>query len=101
MIGEHLKRLRKEQKLTMEALAKRSGTDRSDIGRLENGKYRVLVDTLWRILEPLGVKLSDFIAAVEEDLVEARKQQPLRTNASLAQWSPPKPPKVANNPYSG
>lgn len=51
IIGEMLKAARKEAKLTQEELAERSGTKKSYISKLENGKGNIQLSTLIRIFE--------------------------------------------------
>ncbi len=51
VIGEMVKDARKEAHLTQDALAKRTGTKKSYISRLENGKIDIQVSTLFKIFE--------------------------------------------------
>ena len=58
VIGEMIKEARKEIHLTQEALAEKTGTKKSYISRLENGKIDIQVSTLFKIFEKgLGKKL--------------------------------------------
>ena len=58
-VGDQIKRLRLEQGLTQEQLAKRSGTSKHYISRLENNKSDIEVMTLRKIVEAgLDRKLS-------------------------------------------
>jgi len=50
-ISEMLKDARKEAKLTQEELAEKTGTKKSYISKLENGKANVQLSTLIRIFE--------------------------------------------------
>lgn len=59
VVGEMVKEARKEAHLTQEALAEKTGTKKSYISRLENGKIDIQISTLFKILEDgLGKKLS-------------------------------------------
>lgn len=49
---------RKEQNMTQAELAKRIGTQKSNISRLESGNYNPTLDLLVRIAEALGKRLS-------------------------------------------
>lgn len=51
MIGEMLKEARRKAKMSQEDLARRTGTKKSYISRLENGKIDVQLSTLFRIVE--------------------------------------------------
>lgn len=63
IISAILKEARKEAKLTQEDLAKKVGTKKSYISRLENGKCDIQLSTLYRIFEEgLGRKVSLIIA---------------------------------------
>ncbi|HNW52363.1 MAG TPA: helix-turn-helix transcriptional regulator [Prolixibacteraceae bacterium] len=59
VISEILKEARKEAKMTQEQLAKKVGTKKSYISRLENGKCDIQLSTLYRIFEfGLGKKVN-------------------------------------------
>ena len=51
MIGELIKEQRRISKLTQEALAKKSGTKKSYISRIENGQSDIQLTTLFKIIE--------------------------------------------------
>ncbi|MEI7981685.1 MAG: helix-turn-helix transcriptional regulator [Bacteroidota bacterium] len=51
MIGELLKEIRLKAHMSQEDLAKKSGTKKSYISRLENGKIDIQLSTLFRIFE--------------------------------------------------
>jgi DNA-binding XRE family transcriptional regulator len=51
IISEMLKTARKEAKLTQEELADKTGTKKSYISKLENGKGNIQLSTLIRIFE--------------------------------------------------
>lgn len=58
-IGELIKEERKLSKMTQEQLAEKTGTKKSFISRIENGKSDIQLSTLYRILEfGLGKKIS-------------------------------------------
>ena len=59
MVGEMIKEARRMAKMTQEQLAERTGTKKSYISRLENGKIDVQLSTLYKIFEDgLGRKLT-------------------------------------------
>ncbi len=51
IVSEMLKQARKEANLTQEQLAEKSGTKKSYISKLENGKGNIQLSTLIRIFE--------------------------------------------------
>ena len=56
-IGQIIK-ARKEQNITQAELAKRVGTQKSNISRLESGNYNPSLDFLAKVSEALGKSLS-------------------------------------------
>lgn len=50
-IGEILREARKESKMTQEDLAKKTGTRKSFISRIENGHSDIQLSTLYRLVE--------------------------------------------------
>jgi len=58
IVGEMIKEARKKANLTQDDLAKKTGTKKSYISRLENGKIDIQISTLFKIFEEgLGKKL--------------------------------------------
>ena len=58
-IGEILREARKEARMTQEELAKKTGTKKSFISRIENGHSDIQLSTLYRIVEiGLGRRIS-------------------------------------------
>lgn len=58
VVGEMIKEARKEAHMTQEDLASKTGTKKSYISRLENGKIDIQISTLFKIFEKgLGKKL--------------------------------------------
>lgn len=55
---EQIIRARKEQNMTQAELAKRVGTQKSNISRLESGNYNPTLDFLIKVSEALGKNLS-------------------------------------------
>ncbi len=55
---EQIIRARKEQNITQAELAKRVGTQKSNISRLESGNYNPSLDFLAKVAESLGKKIS-------------------------------------------
>ncbi len=51
IVGEMLREARRTAALSQDELARRAGTKKSYISRLENGKIDIQISTLFRILE--------------------------------------------------
>ena len=56
-IGGMIAEIRKSKGLTQEDLAVMVSFDRTNIAKIENGKYSVGVDVLGKICKALGVKI--------------------------------------------
>ena len=56
-IGANLQRIRKEQDLTLDALAERSGVSKAMLSQIESDKVNPTVLTIWKIARGLEVEL--------------------------------------------
>lgn len=59
-VGSKIRQLRKDHNLTQAVLAKRIGVQQSDLCRMENGEYKVSLDTLFKVLGIFGMDIGDF-----------------------------------------
>lgn len=59
-VGRKIRDLRKVHSLTQAALAQRIGVQQSDLCRMENGEYKVSLDTLFKILGVFGMDIGTF-----------------------------------------
>ena len=69
-IGGQLALLRRKQKLTQPALAKRSGVAQADISRIERGALNATTDTLAKLGRAMGVRLA-FVDTKKKRVVTA------------------------------
>ena len=60
LVGERIRTLRKERDLTQAELASNIGIQQSDLCRMENGEYRVSLETLFKILSIFQINISEF-----------------------------------------
>ncbi len=65
-VGERLRRLRKQQRITLVTLAKSSGVDPATISRMETGQMTGTLESHTRLARALGVKLIEIYAGIEE-----------------------------------
>jgi transcriptional regulator with XRE-family HTH domain len=72
LVGETLRRLRKERDLTLEELRLAAGLGRGQLSRIENRKQEATLTTLAKILECQGVSRREFFRRYE--LVESEAQ---------------------------
>jgi transcriptional regulator with XRE-family HTH domain len=66
--GEVLKEERQKQGLSQEALAFKSGLDRTFVSLIERGKRQPSIDSLFKLSKALSVKASQLIERLEEKL---------------------------------
>jgi len=58
--GDQIRRLRKMQRLSQEALAHQAGLDRTYVGGIERGARNVALLNIWRLADALGVAPAEF-----------------------------------------
>lgn len=63
--GKIIRQLRMKQGISQEVLSGLAGVARTHLTMIENGEKNANVDTLWRIADALGIKLSELIRMVE------------------------------------
>ena len=60
LVGSKIRSLRKDRALTQADLAGRVGIQQSDLCRMENGEYKVSLETLFKILSIFGMDIAEF-----------------------------------------
>jgi len=60
LVGRKIRQLRRQRKLTQVELADRIGVHQSDLSRMEQGEYKVGLDTLLKILGTFDMSIGDF-----------------------------------------
>jgi transcriptional regulator with XRE-family HTH domain len=60
LVGRKIRQLRRQRKLTQVELADRIGVHQSDLSRMEQGEYKVGLDTLLKILATFDLSIGDF-----------------------------------------
>ncbi len=60
LVGSRIRALRKDRTLTQADLAARIGIQQSDLCRMENGEYKVSLETLFKILAIFEMNIADF-----------------------------------------
>ena len=56
-IGRRIAQLRKEKGLTQEQLSQKTGLDRANIAKIENGRYNTGIDIIGKICDALGCRI--------------------------------------------
>lgn len=87
LIGETLRRFRKDKGLTLEKLGEMAGLGRGQISRIENGHQEATLSTLAKILRCQGVSRWEFFRRYERVEAEALANggQPAETSPE-ADW---------------
>ena len=75
LVGSRIRELRKGRRLTQTELSEKIGVAQSDLSRMEQGEYKVGLDTLFKILQVFDLKMSEFFGETEEP--EAAEQREL------------------------
>ena len=65
-IGTHIQRIRKEQGLTLDGLAERSGVSKAMLSQIESDKVNPTVLTIWKIARGLEVELDAILKGTWE-----------------------------------
>ncbi len=73
LVGRKIRELRKERKLTQIELSSRIGVQQSDLSRMEQGEYRVSLDTLFKILGEFGMTIGEFFDDVTRESFSPRE----------------------------
>ena len=60
LVGRKIRQLRRQRKLTQVELAERIGIHQSDLSRMEQGEYKVGLDTLLKILQTFDLSIGEF-----------------------------------------
>jgi transcriptional regulator with XRE-family HTH domain len=60
LVGRKIRQLRRQRKLTQVELAQRVGIHQSDLSRMEQGEYKVGLDTLLKILQTFDLSIGEF-----------------------------------------
>ena len=71
--GRVIRELREERGVTQEVLSGLAALSRSHLADIERGSISPSVDTLWRIAEALGLRLSALIRRVEAESERSTK----------------------------
>jgi transcriptional regulator with XRE-family HTH domain len=75
LVGNKIRQLRKEHKLTQVELSSRLGIQQSDLSRMEQGEYRVSLDTLFRVLAEFKMSIGEFFEGVAHESITPRDVQ--------------------------
>ncbi len=66
LVGSRIRELRKGRHLTQTELSEKIGIAQSDLSRMEQGEYKVGLDTLFKILQVFDLKVGEFFGETEK-----------------------------------
>jgi len=84
LVGSRIRSLRKDRALTQADLAHRIGIQQSDLCRMENGEYKVSLETLFKILSIFEMNISDFFNEDSSGAIREREYEFLRQYQRLS-----------------
>ena len=76
-LGEKLKYFRESKKMSIYRLAQEADISQGHISDLENGRNQPTIDTLKRLIAPLGITLAEFFNEDNEISVLTEKEKEL------------------------
>ena len=68
IVGEVIFEMRKNKGVSQEVLSGLAGIGRTHLSAIERGERKPTLETLFRISEALGIKMSDIIIEIEKRL---------------------------------
>ena len=74
LVGSRIRELRKGRRLTQMELSEKIGVAQSDLSRMEQGEYKVGLDTLFKILQVFDLKMGEFFGETEAPSTEETRQ---------------------------
>ena len=92
LVGDRIRILRKDRNLTQAELAASIGIQQSDLCRMENGEYKVSLETLFKILSIFQINISEFFheetppSISEKDVDFLREFQKLDSESQREVW---------------
>lgn len=92
LVGDRIRTLRKDRNLTQSELAASIGIQQSDLCRMENGEYKVSLETLFKILSIFQINIAEFFheeappAISEKDVDFLREFQKLDIESQREVW---------------
>jgi transcriptional regulator with XRE-family HTH domain len=66
LVGSRIRELRKGRHLTQTELSEKIGIAQSDLSRMEQGEYKVGLDTLFKVLQVFDLKMGEFFGETDD-----------------------------------
>jgi len=74
LVGSRIRELRKGRHLTQTELSEKIGIAQSDLSRMEQGEYKVGLDTLFKVLQVFDLKMGEFFGETEDPRAEETRE---------------------------
>src|SRR6266436_8103842 len=74
LVGSRIRELRRGRRLTQTELSEKIGVAQSDLSRMEQGEYKVGLDTLFKILQVFDLKMGEFFGETEDPHAEETRE---------------------------
>jgi transcriptional regulator with XRE-family HTH domain len=74
LVGSRIRELRKGRHLTQTELSEKIGIAQSDLSRMEQGEYKVGLDTLFKVLQVFDLKMGEFFGETEDPQGEETRE---------------------------
>src|ERR1043165_7224494 len=74
LVGRKIRQLRRQRKLTQVELAEKIGIHQSDLSRMEQGEYKVGLDTLLKILGTFDLSIGELFEKLKTLSPSAQKE---------------------------
>ena len=81
LVGRKIRQLRRQRKLTQVELAEKIGIHQSDLSRMEQGEYKVGLDTLLKVLATFDLSIGDFFDESSDSVSVVHKYKNLSPSA--------------------
>ncbi len=83
-VGQLLRQIRNEQKLSLEELAQKTGVSKLTLGKIERGETNPTLAVIWKITKGLSIPLSRLMVVGEPVAVALRRRICSRCRTSMA-----------------
>lgn len=67
-VGQTIRSLRKEKRLSQDVLSGLAGIARSHLSMIENGSKQANFETIWRVALALNMRPSELVKRIEQEL---------------------------------
>jgi transcriptional regulator with XRE-family HTH domain len=74
LVGSRIRELRKGRHLTQTELSEKIGIAQSDLSRMEQGEYKVGLDTLFKVLQVFDLKMGEFFGETDDPQAEETRE---------------------------